>query len=169
LYYFDSYTDDAGFEDRICGLKYEGQDYQIAFFGFPLYYLEEAGAKELVTSLMKDFGEPLGVEEEPSQILPKRFALSQNYPNPFNPSTAIPFRVRSLEFGAGRPIHTTLAIYNILGQKVRTLVDEERIPGEYKVIWDGKDEKGKEVSSGIYFYQLKTKDYTETKKMVLLK
>jgi hypothetical protein len=169
LYYFDSYTDDAGFEDRICGVKYEGLDYQTAFFGFPLYYLEKAGAKELVNSLMKDFGEPLDVEEEPSEILPKRFVLSQNYPNPFNPLTTIHFRVDGSQFVVHSPLHTTLVIYNILGQKVRTLVDEERLPGEYKVIWDGRDERGKEVSSGIYFYQLKTKDYTDTKKMVLLK
>jgi len=52
---------------------------------------------------------------------------------------------------------------------VRTLLDEEKPPGNHKVIWDGKDEKGREVASGIYFYQLKTEDYTSTKKMVLLK
>jgi hypothetical protein len=52
---------------------------------------------------------------------------------------------------------------------VKTLVDEPKAPGSYEVIWDGKDDKGKGVASGIYFYQLKTKDFTETKKMVLLK
>jgi hypothetical protein len=67
------------------------------------------------------------------------------------------------------PIHTTLKIYNVLGQVVRILVDEEKLPGSYTVIWDGKDQNGKEVSSGIYFYQLKTKDLSEVKKMVLLK
>lgn len=169
LYYFDSDTNDAGFEDRICGLKYEGQDYKTAFFGFPLYYLEKEGAKGLVASLMRDFGEPLGVEEEPSGILPERYVLSQNYPNPFNPATTIPFRVNGSRFMVHSPVHTTLVIYNILGQKVRILVDEERLPGEYKVIWDGRDERGKEVASGIYFYQLKIKDYSETKKMVLLR
>jgi flagellar hook assembly protein FlgD len=70
---------------------------------------------------------------------------------------------------AHSPIRTTLKVYNILGQLVRTLVDEEKTPGNYDVVWDGKDDSGKEVSSGIYFYQLKTSDYTHTKKMVLLK
>ncbi|MDP3024650.1 MAG: T9SS type A sorting domain-containing protein [candidate division Zixibacteria bacterium] len=98
---------------------------------------------------------------------PKRFELSQNYPNPFNPTTKIQFRVGSLEFGD--PVHTTLKVYNILGQLVRTLVDEEKVPGNYEINWDGKDDSGKEVGSGIYFYQLKTKEYTETKKMVLLR
>lgn len=98
---------------------------------------------------------------------PQRFELSQNYPNPFNPTTRIQFRVSSLEFG--NPAQTTLKVYNILGQLVRTLVDEEKMPGKYKINWDGKDDSGKEVGSGIYFYQLRTRDYTDTKKMVLLR
>jgi flagellar hook assembly protein FlgD len=67
------------------------------------------------------------------------------------------------------PIHTSLKIYNILGEKVRTLIDEPKRAGSYEVIWDRKDDKGKEMASGIYFYQLKAGDYTETKKMLLLK
>ncbi len=54
------------------------------------------------------------------------------------------------------PIRTTLKIYNILGQLVRTLVDEEKLPGRYEVVWDGKDDRGKEVTSGVYFYRLET-------------
>jgi len=169
LYYFDSYSDNPAYEGKVCGLKYDGTDYKLAFFGLPLYYLEAPGAKEMVRSLMRDFGEPLGVEDNPSAALPQRYDLAQNYPNPFNPSTTIPFQAGSRKPGAGRPSHTTLKIYNILGQLVRTLVDEEKVPGNYKVIWDGKDNLGKEVGSGIYFYQLRTEEYTATKKMVLLR
>ena len=118
---------------------------------------------------------------------PSEFELSQNYPNPFNPSTTIPFTVhgkRGTENGTFRttqksvygsqfmvhsPSHTTLTIYNILGQKVRTLVDEYKLSGEYKVVWDGKDDKGKSVSSGIYFYKLKVGDFSQVKKMLLIK
>ncbi|MDP3025060.1 MAG: FlgD immunoglobulin-like domain containing protein [candidate division Zixibacteria bacterium] len=107
------------------------------------------------------------VGEHENAAIPNSFELSQNYPNPFNPTTRIQFRVGSLEFGD--PLNTTLKIYNILGQLVRTLVDEEKAPGKYEVIWDGKDVSGKEVSSGLYFYQLKTRDYIATKKMVLLR
>ena len=107
------------------------------------------------------------VDENEEVNLPHTFELSQNYPNPFNPSTTIQFRVQGLRFR--EPVHTTLRVYNILGQLVRTLVDEEKPPGNYTVIWDGKDEKDKEVASGIYFYQLKTKDYTATRKMILLR
>ena len=109
------------------------------------------------------------VGEDESAGLPKSFELSQNYPNPFNPSTTLPFTVKSSQWSVVSPIHTTLKVYNILGQLVRILVDEEKAPGNYKVVWDGKDNSGKEVSSGIYFYQLKTEEYTATRKMVLLR
>jgi len=100
-------------------------------------------------------------------LIPRDFSLRQNYPNPFNPTTTIQFRVGILGFG--ETIYTTLKIYNIKGQLVRTLFDEEKLSGDYNIIWDGRDNSGKEVASGIYFYQLKTKDYTDTKKMVLLR
>jgi hypothetical protein len=131
-------------------------------------------------------GKPTAVPEEPEQgNTPHTFALYQNYPNPFNPSTNILFSVygshfivhspihekavNSSLFMVDSPIHTTLKVYNVKGQLVRTLVDEEKLPGNYNIIWDGKENSGKEVSSGIYFYQLKTKDYTDTKKMVLVR
>jgi len=107
------------------------------------------------------------VEEDQEVGLPNSFELAQNYPNPFNPTTRIQFRVGSLEFG--EPIHTTLKVYNILGQLVRTLADEEKGSGNYNIIWDGKDNSGKEVASGIYFYQLRKPNYTATKKMILLR
>jgi hypothetical protein len=106
---------------------------------------------------------------EETETLPYAFTLSQNYPNPFNPSTTIPFTVHSSRFMVHGPLHTTLTVYNILGQKVRTLLDEEKLPGNYRITWDGKDDKGNQVSSGIYFYQLKAKDFKETRKMSLLK
>jgi hypothetical protein len=108
-------------------------------------------------------------ESSVGNSFPKDFSLNQNIPNPFNPTTTICFSVVGSGFMVHGPFHTTLKIYNILGQLVRTLVNEEKAPGNYKVIWDGKDDSGKEVASGIYFYQLKTKDYTDTKKMVLLR
>ncbi len=107
------------------------------------------------------------VDEDEEQKNVESFQLSQNCPNPFNPVTKIQFRVQSLEFR--EPIHTTIKIYNILGRLVRTLVDEPKTPGNYEVNWDGKDEKGKEVSSGIYFYRLDTENYQKTKKMTLVK
>ncbi len=109
------------------------------------------------------------VESPEEPLVPTDYSLGQNYPNPFNPSTRIPFTVCGSQFIVHSPIHTTLTVYNILGQRVRTLVDENKLPGRYVVIWDGKDEKGKEASSGIYFYRLETSGFKETKKMLLLR
>jgi hypothetical protein len=110
---------------------------------------------------------------------PEKIALLQNYPNPFNPLTIIQYTVGSRQtpekavdgsqFMVHSPIPTTLKIYNLLGQLVRTLKDEEMIPGNYQVIWDGKDDKGKEVASGIYFCRLTAGSYQKIRKMVLLK
>ncbi|MCK4403679.1 MAG: hypothetical protein KAW02_01190 [candidate division Zixibacteria bacterium] len=66
-------------------------------------------------------------------------------------------------------IHTTLNVYNILGQLVRTLVDEEMVPGNYHVIWDEKDNQSKPVSSGIYFHKLKIEKFKKRRKMITLK
>jgi len=110
-------------------------------------------------------------DHQDKESLPANFVLYQNYPNPFNPVTRIQYTVGSRQTKAadGSFIPITLKIYNVLGQLVRTLVDEEKLAGVYQIIWDGRDEKRMELSSGIYFYQLKVRDETVTKKMVLLK
>ncbi len=94
------------------------------------------------------------------------FSLSQNYPNPFNSTTHIRYYLPAVssQFSA-----VSLKIYNILGQEVRTLVDGEQAAGGYRILWDGKDTFGKEVSSGIYLYQLDAGGYKFTKKLVLLR
>ena len=97
--------------------------------------------------------------------LPTEFALGQNYPNPFNPVTSIQYSVVSEQ----SPPFVTLKIFNILGQKVTTLVNEFEETGYYTVTWDGKDSFGKDAASGIYFYRLTAGDYTATKRMVLMK
>jgi M6 family metalloprotease-like protein len=103
-------------------------------------------------------------DEEQTNI-PKSIELFQNYPNPFNPTTSIQFTVK----GGRSPLHTTLKIYNLRGQLVRTLLDEDKPGGNYTLLWDGTDEGGKAVSSGIYFYKLTAGSSSEVKRMVLVK
>ncbi len=88
--------------------------------------------------------------------------LKGNYPNPFNPTTHIEFSLKK----AG---NVELAVYNINGQKVRTLVSEEMEADNHKVTWNGKDDRGNSVSSGVYFYRLQTSEVSQTKKMLMLK
>ncbi|MCK4655328.1 MAG: T9SS type A sorting domain-containing protein, partial [Candidatus Cloacimonetes bacterium] len=103
----------------------------------------------------------VGIEGD-NLFVPTSYSLSQNYPNPFNPETTISFSVtQTLSF-------VNLEIYNIKGQKVKTVINEHYSKGTHSVVWNGKDENNKPVSSGIYFYKLKTENYEKTKKMILL-
>jgi hypothetical protein len=99
---------------------------------------------------------------------PAEFLLAQNYPNPFNLTTLIRYRIRQEENGKS-PIPVSLVVYNLLGQKVRDLVDGQQDPGEHQVIWDGRDDRGEECSSGVYFYRLTAGERSIAKKLVLLK
>jgi len=94
--------------------------------------------------------------------LPTSFALAQNYPNPFNPSTEISY---SLPVAS----QVELSVYNVLGQKVNTLVNSEMPAGDHTVTWDGRNSSGGSVSSGVYFYRIQANNYVETKKMMMLK
>lgn len=90
------------------------------------------------------------------------FSLKQSYPNPFNP-------VCNIEYSISADCHVTLAIYNILGQKVKVLVDEYQSVGHKSVQWDGKDDQNQNVSSGLYFYKIQAGDFFKLRKMILLK
>lgn len=101
------------------------------------------------------------VREDGSSEVPSHYNLSNNYPNPFNPTT-------SIEFDLPRRSHVTIEIFNLLGQKVATLIDEEYPAGSHSVTWNGRS-SGSPVSTGIYLYRLKAGDFVQTKKMVFLK
>lgn len=93
--------------------------------------------------------------------VPSVYALKQNYPNPFNPATTI-------EYDLPQAGEVALTIYNQLGQVIKTLVRNQREAGHYKVIWDARNDDGRKVSSGIYFYQIKASGFVQTNKMVLM-
>jgi len=109
-----------------------------------------------------NFDFPVSVEDETS-YLPIEFSLSQNYPNPFNPSTIIKFSLPATLSGAEGSL-VTLKIYNALGEEVKVLLDKELTTGTYEVEWNATG-----LPSGVYFYQLKTEGYVETKKMIIMK
>ncbi len=101
--------------------------------------------------------------------IPTVYELQNNYPNPFNPSTTI-------MYGLPRQSHVTVMIYSVLGQEVATLVNEVQAPSYYRVVWNGQDKKGGQVSSGVYFFRIvaqstdgKTQPFVEVKKMMLMK
>lgn len=104
--------------------------------------------------------------DAPASIVPKDFSLGQNYPNPFNAGTTIKYEAKPTSSPFDK---VSLKVYNILGQEVRTLVEEPQGVGFYTVDWDGTDNRGGKVASGLYFYRLAAGEFTQTRKMALVK
>lgn len=100
-------------------------------------------------------------ENEEESFVPETIELRQNYPNPFNPTTTIPYFINERT-------EVQILVVNILGQKIRSLCSGIKNPGSYTIDWDGKDDAGRSVSSGIYFYRLEAGKLSQTKKMILL-
>jgi hypothetical protein len=150
------------------GPVYQGSDYAYALAvdtsgGVYVTGKSQGEGTDYDYTTIKYVKKPSGVEEETERSeKPSEFDLSQNYPNPFNPTTKIEFTLSKSGF-------VTLRIYDILGREVKTLVSEHLSAGYKSVIWDGKNDEGKDVASGVYFYQLKVGDFSQPKKMLLLK
>ena len=104
----------------------------------------------------------ISVEDENSDNLPAGFSLSQNYPNPFNSITTINYTIPQASF-------VTIQIYNIQGQLISSIFSGFKAPGNYKTTWDGKNNYGKELTSGIYFYVIRAGEFKETRKMLLIR
>ena len=103
----------------------------------------------------------LNVGTQSLTALPTNFALEPNYPNPFNPQTTIRYQLPE-------SAKVRLVIYDILGQEVRTLLDEVQRSGYHRVIWDGRSDVGYEVASGVYFYRLQAGSFSAVRKLVLI-
>jgi len=122
--------------------------------GSPLNgYFDNFVKKDVVTSVEREIN---------SEVVPQEFTLKQNYPNPFNPTTNISYQTKS----AGQ---VSLVIYDILGSKVKTLVSQNQAQGYYTVTWNGRNDFGVKVNSGVYLYTLKAGQLLESKKMILMK
>ena len=94
--------------------------------------------------------------------VPAQFSLLQNYPNPFNPETTILYQLN-------KGTMVTLKIYNTVGQLIKTLVEKTQAGGIHSINWDGRDEFGMDVASGVYLYQLKSENASEKRKMLLVR
>nr|MBN2278818.1 T9SS type A sorting domain-containing protein [candidate division Zixibacteria bacterium] len=129
-------------------------------FGYHLWYMNHMAARQLVDYMIQN--NPTGTDDETDNPLPESFTLEQNHPNPFNAGTRI-------DFSLPRQAQVRLDIYNILGRRVRTLINEEKPAGVYRVEWDGCDDSRRTVASGLYFYRLSADRQSQCRKMLLLK
>jgi len=150
----------------IKALKAAGRGHRVVFMSFPFECVKTAAAdpnnqRTLMNRILHWFGPiPTGVPETPPVT---KLALRQNFPNPFNPTTTVAFTVPA---DAGR---VTLAVHNVNGRAVRTLVDGDLAAGPHAIAWDGTDDGGRALASGVYFARLSGAGETRTTKMALLK
>lgn len=120
------------------------------------------GDNALVTNPGDPDDFPAVTSVENLSVLPLLFKLNNNYPNPFNPSTNISFSI-------SENTHVTLIIYNSLGEKVRNLVNLNYSPGIYNAVWNGRDDLGFEVNSGVYIYRIVADNFVDSKRMILMR
>ena len=123
-----------------------------------VYYTVLSNVDRLaVEKYLNDKYQVIVTDVKESNFVPEKFSLEQNYPNPFNPSTTIKYSV-------AKPGMVRIAVYNALGQKIKDLVNEVKETGSYSIAFDASG-----ISSGIYFYRIETQQFSEVKKMIVLK
>ena len=135
--------------------EYSGNWILVNPFSGDEYILSDTGSIEFVSPVNE-----LILSKE--TVLPSQFTLSQNYPNPFNPVT-------NIQFFLPEESKLTLVIYDLSGRMIIKLMSEIIESGSHNVIWDARDKLGNPVSAGVYFYQIQTEYFSQTRKMVLLK
>jgi len=154
----DSIDLEALLEDNVNQRTYVGSIATSGWSGGPVLVKILSSQSILLSTHWFEIQHTSGITE--NATIPAHFFLYQSYPNPFNASTTIRFDLPDYS-------HIKLEIFNMLGQKVTTLIDGNQSAGTYHMIWSGKDMNGQSVSSGIYFYRLTAGDFIEVKKMVL--
>lgn len=157
--YRSSQQPPSEFHGMPVALRHITADLGIIVTDFPLYFMEEAEAQQVITNGLMEFGEVTGIENDRNNpaAQPNKYSLNQNYPNPFNPSTRIRFSI---------PVQSkvVLRLYNTIGEELRVLVNEEKEAGAYEVEFNANN-----LPSGVYFYRLRAGNFVKTKKMILLR
>jgi hypothetical protein len=151
---FDFPTTPDAFDSTYHGGSYWGDAFVLKLnpTGSVLLYSTYLGGKSIFTPV---------ISGDPQTQLPETCVLHQNYPNPFNPDTQIRYQIP-------QDSHVTLKIFNIIGQEIVTLVDDDLTAGSYTITWSGRDAQGSEVAAGIYFCNMKAGRFIQTRKMLLL-
>jgi hypothetical protein len=162
IYQYHSRHTDPHTDGKPVAWRYLGQDYQYVYFDIPLSFFERQAAIAALHRALEDLMGSTTPVAGNDPTMPGPFALHQNYPNPFNPNTLI-------EYNLPASADVELAVYNLLGQRVRKLVDERQTAGRKSVEWDSRNDTGEQVASGLYFYRLTAGDFSAARKMLLLK
>nr|MBN2277865.1 T9SS type A sorting domain-containing protein [candidate division Zixibacteria bacterium] len=136
--------------------------YRPGLYDERMYVIDSASGELLHTIILSASSPNPTAVDEPDGLLPGEYFLAPNFPNPFNPSTEVFYFL-------ARRSQVEITIYNLLGQRVKTLINGDQSAGEHAIIWDGMNEHGEHVASGIYFCRFMAGDFVQTRKMVLVK
>jgi hypothetical protein len=162
VYTIHMYNNGSPFEGLTCGVRYLGSTYKTVLFGFPLYYMDMDDARAAAQKVMSDFGE-VGISEvDKGKGLLNSVILYQNAPNPFTSITSITYHVPEMGI-----VH--LAVYNAVGQRIKTLAQGSHDPGVYTVQWNSRDSNGNSIANGVYFCRLEVDGIAQIKKMILVR
>lgn len=162
IYAIDMRNNSSLFDGLPCGVRFDGPYYKTVYFSFPLYFMDKDQSKAAVAAVMTWFGEPSGAAGLPEKPAPGGSVwLEQNGPNPFNSSTKISFYIPKSEY-------VSLKIYNIAGQRVRTLAQGKHAAGVHYLKWDGRGDNGIKLPCGIYLCGLETDSRTVRRKMIMI-
>ena len=129
------------------------------------FWLSNDGSKAYVTTFergVQEWAYTGYIDAKEPQAVPEGFALSQNYPNPFNPST-------NFSYSLPKTSDVRIAIYDLFGREINTLVNESKEAGTYTISWNGRDNQNRQVSTGVYFYKMQATGFEKTMKMMLVK
>ena len=168
--YRSSNVPPSSFHGKPVAIRHVGTDPRVVVLDFPLYYMFQDKAKQILQKALNDLGEVTGIQDSHRiSGIARRFELMQNFPNPFNPETQIEYRLPVTS-------EVRISVYNIRGQEVARLVDGQQAPGVYRVRWRGTDRQGVPVASGIYFYRMEARarngsqrHFQQVRKLVLIR
>jgi|GEM_PF-465174 len=162
IYTIDMKNSSSLFDGLSCGVRFDGPHYKTVYFGFPFYYMDKEQSKAAAAAVMEGFGEPSGVTDQPETCTPGDLVwLEQKGPNPFNTSTTLSFYIPKSEYAS-------LRIYNIAGQRVRTLARGKHAAGIHYLKWDGRGDNGIKLPCGIYICGLETGSRIIRRRMIMI-
>jgi len=154
-------------QNSTAGIRYRDEDkgYRLVYLAFGFEGISgpyQDTAQKFLNRIINWLSTATEVKQLEYNNVPKEYKLEQNYPNPFNPTTKIKFQLPKED-------HVVLTIYNMKGQKIKTLIASKQSAGFYEVVWDGTNRFGSQVASGLYVYRLLTNGFASSKKLILLK
>ncbi len=172
--YRSSASPPSFYHGKPVALRFLGPDFKCIVLDFPLYFMAEAEAQQLVRQALQDLGETsTAVAAAPTEPLPLQFELEQSYPNPVRmvdlaPGDETQNADVAIRFHVPRAAHVTVRIYNLLGQTVRTLISATQAAGTQVLRWNGKNDAGQTLGAGIYFYEMRAQDFRRVRKLVIV-